>query len=250
MSGAVTVTFRRWEKPHVKVGGRYRCHPIGVLEVDRVEQLKVRDIGDADAMKASASWSAPSSSRSWRRRGRGEAHRGVDSCSASTLHHGGDGDRVRAIALGDGHALRGRTSTRFARSSRRWTARIRGRRRPSASSTSIPASRPRSSRRRSGARPCRSRSTFGKLKKLGLTQELRGGLRDLAARPGLPDGTEAQLRTRRRSDEDPRSDGGRRLVSRRSSSSLHGRWPRAPARRRDVRFALLRRRALAAVMRR
>lgn len=27
-SGEVTLTFRRWERPHVKPGGRYRCHPI------------------------------------------------------------------------------------------------------------------------------------------------------------------------------------------------------------------------------
>ena len=33
-SGAITLTFRRWQKPHVRPGGRYRCHPIGVLEVD------------------------------------------------------------------------------------------------------------------------------------------------------------------------------------------------------------------------
>ena len=29
-SGAITLTFRRWQKPHVRPGGRYRCHPIGV----------------------------------------------------------------------------------------------------------------------------------------------------------------------------------------------------------------------------
>ncbi|HEY8432463.1 MAG TPA: ASCH domain-containing protein, partial [Sandaracinaceae bacterium] len=52
VSGAVTLTFRRWERPHVKVGGRYRCHPIGVLVVDRVDRVRVRDITEEDAVRA------------------------------------------------------------------------------------------------------------------------------------------------------------------------------------------------------
>jgi len=36
-SGEVTLTFRRWPRSRVKAGGRYRCHPIGVLEVDGFE---------------------------------------------------------------------------------------------------------------------------------------------------------------------------------------------------------------------
>jgi len=49
VSGDVRLTFRRWQKPHVKVGGRYRCHPIGVLEVDAVSRVPVSAIGAADA---------------------------------------------------------------------------------------------------------------------------------------------------------------------------------------------------------
>jgi hypothetical protein len=52
VSGRVTVTFRRWAKPHVKVGGRYRCHPIGVLEVHAVARTVVGDIVLADAIAA------------------------------------------------------------------------------------------------------------------------------------------------------------------------------------------------------
>lgn len=91
-SGAVTLTFRRWEKPHVRAGGRYRCHPIGVLEVDRVTQVPVKDITAADATRA------------------GFASRELlvaylaelGSLDDDTLlyrvelHHGGDGDRVEA----------------------------------------------------------------------------------------------------------------------------------------------------------
>ncbi len=52
ISGAIRLTFRRWAKPHVRAGGRYRCHPIGVLEVDAIERVCVRDITDDDARRA------------------------------------------------------------------------------------------------------------------------------------------------------------------------------------------------------
>jgi hypothetical protein len=96
VAGAITLTFRRWQKPHVRVGGRYRCHPIGVLEVDDVRLVRVGSITPADASRA-----------------------GFPSCEALVaylraiaplddateiyrveLHHGGDGDRVE-LALDD-----------------------------------------------------------------------------------------------------------------------------------------------------
>lgn len=49
VDGAVRLTFRLWEKPHVKVGGRYRVHPIGVVEVNSVDRVTVGDITDRDA---------------------------------------------------------------------------------------------------------------------------------------------------------------------------------------------------------
>ena len=52
VDGSVRLTFRRWEKPHVRPGGRYRCHPIGVLEVDRVERVPVQAITEEDARAA------------------------------------------------------------------------------------------------------------------------------------------------------------------------------------------------------
>ena len=52
--GAITLTFRRWKKPHVRVGGRYRCHPIGVLEVDEVSLGTVGDVTEDDAVHAGA----------------------------------------------------------------------------------------------------------------------------------------------------------------------------------------------------
>jgi hypothetical protein len=95
-SGAITLTFRRWQKPHVRPGGRYRCHPIGVLEVDRIDRVRADAITGDDAAKAGfpdlASLRAyldelgplADSDELWR----------------VELHHGGDGDRVE-LALVD-----------------------------------------------------------------------------------------------------------------------------------------------------
>lgn len=95
-SGAITLTFRRWKKPHVKPGGRYRCHPIGVLEVDDVKLVPVKSLTSRDAKRAGfASREAligylaelgPLDDET-------EVHR-------VELHHGGDGDRVQ-LALED-----------------------------------------------------------------------------------------------------------------------------------------------------
>jgi hypothetical protein len=96
VSGSITLTFRRWQKPHVRTGGRYRCHPIGVLEVDDVRIVEVREISATDAERAGfasrevlVSYLAelgPLDDAT-------EVHR-------VELHHGGDGDRVE-LALQD-----------------------------------------------------------------------------------------------------------------------------------------------------
>ena len=94
VSGEITLTFRRWQKPHVRVGGRYRCHPIGVLQVDALEVVPVRSITTDDARRAGFA-------------SRDELVAYLDELGpldADTpihrveLHHGGDGDRVE-IAL-------------------------------------------------------------------------------------------------------------------------------------------------------
>jgi hypothetical protein len=91
VDGSIRLTFRRWDKPHVKVGGRYRCHPIGVLEVDAITRMPVKDISAADAKlagfasrEALVEYIGPGVELVWR----------------VELHHGGDGDRVQ-IALDD-----------------------------------------------------------------------------------------------------------------------------------------------------
>ena len=96
VSGAITLTFRRWEKPHVRVGGRYRCHPIGVLEVDDVRTVTVGSIPEGDATRAGFP------SREAILSYLGELGPLDDSTSVYrvALRYGGDGDRV-ALALVD-----------------------------------------------------------------------------------------------------------------------------------------------------
>ncbi len=52
VNGSITLTFRLWPKARVKPGTRYRCHPIGVLEVDAVERIRVREISKPDSLRA------------------------------------------------------------------------------------------------------------------------------------------------------------------------------------------------------
>lgn len=52
LGGQISVTFRRWPRARVKPGGKYRCHPIGVLEVDNVARQKIRELTEADARRA------------------------------------------------------------------------------------------------------------------------------------------------------------------------------------------------------
>jgi len=95
VDGSIRLTFRRWDKPHVRAGGRYRCHPLGVLEVDRIAQVAVRSITDADAHLAGFATRAELLAF---------MVEGRDALGDDTLvyrvdlHHGGDGDRVE-IAL-------------------------------------------------------------------------------------------------------------------------------------------------------
>jgi hypothetical protein len=93
-NGTITLTFRRWDKPHVRAGGRYRCHPIGVLEVDSIERVRVDAISDADALLAGFA------TRDALVGYLGELGpiAGGDEVFRVALHHGGDGDRVE-IAL-------------------------------------------------------------------------------------------------------------------------------------------------------
>ena len=95
-SGAITLTFRRWQKPHVKPRGRYRCHPIGVLEVDAIDLVAIASITAHDAQRAGFP------SRDALVAYLAELGPVDESTTVYRveLHHGGDGDRVE-LALED-----------------------------------------------------------------------------------------------------------------------------------------------------
>lgn len=90
LSGATTLTFRAWKTARVKPGHRYRCHPIGVLEVDAVSLVTVAEIGDADARLAGFASRLEILEYIAAKTGGGEQHTMV----RVQFHHGGDGDRV------------------------------------------------------------------------------------------------------------------------------------------------------------
>ena len=97
VAGSVTLTFRRWDKPHVRAGGRYRCHPIGVLEVDDVRLVRVGEIDERDAK--AAGFADRAALLEFLRSGpKGEDVSDATEVYRVQLHHGGDGDRVE-IAL-------------------------------------------------------------------------------------------------------------------------------------------------------
>jgi hypothetical protein len=169
-SGAITLTFRRWEKPHVKAGGRYRCHPIGVLEVDAITRVRISAITEADA--AAAGFESRALLVSYLAElgpltGKTEVFR-------VALHHGGDGDRVE-IALADELTADdiAEITTRLARLDRRpagpWTAKT----------LSIIGKQPQVAASKLAAQLGRETLPFKvdvrKLKKLGLTQSFEVG---------------------------------------------------------------------------
>jgi hypothetical protein len=167
-SGKITVTFRRWKKPHVRAGGRYRCHPIGVLEVDDVRLVGVDTIGDDDAKRAG-----------FESRAALLAHLAeLGPLSADTevyrveLHHGGDGDRVELaledqLGPDDVEAIRTKLAKLDAKTP--WTA----------VTLAIIAKRPRVAASKLAAELGRETLPFKtdvrKLKKLGLTQSFEVG---------------------------------------------------------------------------
>jgi hypothetical protein len=197
VSGAITLTFRRWEKPHVRAGGRYRCHPIGVLEVDSIERVRVEAITDGDALLA------------------GFATRialvdylaelgplgATDEVFRVALHHGGDGDRTE-IALETTLSAADVTTitTKLARmdATKPWTKKT----------LAIIGAQPRIAASKLAAQLKRETLPFKtdvrKLKKLGLTQSFEVGYeisprgRAYLAAVAKPDKTLSRTRAKKR----------------------------------------------------
>jgi hypothetical protein len=167
-SGRITLTFRRWQKPHVRVGGRYRCHPIGVLEVDDVRLVSAGVITEADAERAG-----------FGSRAELLAHLeelghldGDTQLYRVELHHGGDGDRVELaledqLGAEDVEAIRKKLAKMDAKAP--WTA----------ETLAIIDARPRVVAKELAAALGRETLPFKtdvrKLKKLGLTQSFEVG---------------------------------------------------------------------------
>jgi len=51
LAGRITVSFRRWQRPQVKAGGRYRVGD-GQIEVDAIELMPFGAIDDEDLRRA------------------------------------------------------------------------------------------------------------------------------------------------------------------------------------------------------
>ncbi|MBK7863783.1 MAG: hypothetical protein IPJ65_35295 [Archangiaceae bacterium] len=85
VDGSITLTFRRWAKPHVKPGGRYRVHPIGVVMVDALEVVADHELTETDAV--ACGFASLDEMKAYLRPG-------PEPLFKVTLHHAGDGDRV------------------------------------------------------------------------------------------------------------------------------------------------------------
>jgi len=96
VDGAVRLTFRLWDSPHVKPGGRYRVHPIGVVEVEEVSRVKLREVTDADATQGG--FVSRAELLEYLKPVAKQPLRPTTELFKVRFHHGGDGDRV-AIAL-------------------------------------------------------------------------------------------------------------------------------------------------------
>jgi hypothetical protein len=169
-SGAITLTFRRWQKPHVKIGGRYRCHPIGVLEVDDVRLVPVASITGDEARRAGFA------SREALVLHLGELGPLADDTDVwrVALHHGGDGDRVGlalvdALTDADVADITAKLARLDAGDHGAWTA----------ETLAIIGARPRIAASRLAEQLGRETAPFKedvrKLKKLGLTQSFEVG---------------------------------------------------------------------------
>jgi hypothetical protein len=110
VAGLTTLTFRRWDKPHVKASGRYRCHPIGVLEVSAVALVTVADIDARDAARAGFASLEELVAYLGEVPGKGKVTSRTEVYRVD-LRHDGDGDRVpsaldAAIGVDDVKAIK------------------------------------------------------------------------------------------------------------------------------------------------
>lgn len=170
LSGAVTLTFRRWARTHVRAGGRYRCHPIGVLEVDDVREVRVDEISEQDARQSG--FATRAELIEYMKTASEEPLTDATRVFRVALHHAGDGDRVEL-------ALEAELSADDVRNIEARLARLDAKRPWTRASLELIAKRPRVAASQLAAALDREKLEFKedvrKLKKLGLTQSFEVG---------------------------------------------------------------------------
>lgn len=122
VDGTVTLTFRRWTRPLVRPGMRYRVHPIGVVVVDAIEQVPLASMTAEDAQSAGFATlrelctyisEAPST-------------RVDDAVFRVAFHYGGEDDRVDGaldteVSDEESRAIERRLAAMDARAPKPWT---------------------------------------------------------------------------------------------------------------------------------
>jgi hypothetical protein len=170
VDGRIRVTVRQWEKPLVKPGGRYRVHPIGVVEVDAVEAVALGQLSDDDARLAG--FSGLTEMREYMAPVAKKPLRPGTLVFRVTLHHAGDGDRVAVAmdaALDDAAVEELKKKLARLDKSERWTWRVMRLivRRPKVAASKLARSL--------GRETLPFKAQVVKLKKLGLTQSFEVG---------------------------------------------------------------------------
>lgn len=172
VEGSITLTFRQWDTPRVRPGGRYRCHPIGVVEVDDLRRIRVGEISEEDSRRAG--FKSRCDLLSYLGQMKGELLDEGREVFRVALHYGGDGDRVETamqtdLSVEDVADIRARLQKLDAAGDKPWTRRtlklIESNPRVAASKLAAKV--------REETQPFKARVV--KLKKLGLTQSFEVG---------------------------------------------------------------------------
>lgn len=172
VEGSITLTFRQWDTPRVRPGGRYRCHPIGVVEVDDLRRIRVGEISEEDSLRAG--FESRCDLLSYLGQMKGELLDEGSEVFRVALHYGGDGDRVETamqtdLSVEDVADIRARLEKLDAAGDKPWTRQT----------LKLIESNPRVAASKLAAKvreetlPFKARVV--KLKKLGLTQSFEVG---------------------------------------------------------------------------
>lgn len=172
LDGSITLTFRQWQRPRVKVGGRYRVHPLGVLEVDAVELVTLGQVTPEDARDSG--FESVEAFRQYVRRDAEIPPPDSLPLVRVRFHHGGDGDRTpdamrRALTAAELDVLRRKLERLDALAPKPWT------RQALELIRRFPKRRAGDLAERMGREKLAFKADVIKLKRLGLTQSFEVG---------------------------------------------------------------------------